>query len=156
MRLYLLRHGQSPGAAEAGVARDADRPLSETGRRDVRRAAEMLSKQGGSPQLILTSPLKRAAQSAEEAASRLGPKLGTRMFWPLANQVSAETLWDQLQQEFPRVEELLLVGHQPQLGDLASHLSGAAAELRPGGLIALESRTQGRARVLWTDNPEPG
>ena len=87
MKLYILRHGHSLGTAEAGVAKDFDRPLSEQGRRDVRRAARLLAERGARPELILHSPLKRTEETAKEASAVLKPARGMEAFAPLANEL---------------------------------------------------------------------
>lgn len=153
MRFYVLRHGQSPSMAEAGVRHDAERPLSEQGRTDVRNAAkEILAKNGTAPVVIFHSPLRRAAQTASEAAGVLQPKLGTRAFEPLSNQMTGELLFSYLLRECQE-QEFVAVGHQPQLGEMVTYLTGQIVELRPGGLVALQTDDKGKAVLLWSKNP---
>jgi phosphohistidine phosphatase len=154
MKLYILRHGESPAAADAGVARDFDRPLSEQGRRDARRAARLLAERGAKPELILHSPLVRAAQTAEEAAGVLKPVGGLEAFPPLANALSAEALSQELRRRSQDLGEIMAVGHQPQLGELVESLSQAVFNLRPAGLAVLELKDEGPASFLWACNPE--
>ncbi len=154
MKLYLLRHGHSPNASEAGVATDYERPLSELGRADVRRSAERLLERGGRPRLILHSPLVRAVQTAELAKAVLKPAEGAEAFGPLANIISAPELFAALQKRLGALSETLLVGHQPQLGELAAFLANQVLELRPAGLIALEIKPEDGASVLWSGNPD--
>jgi phosphohistidine phosphatase len=154
MRLYLLRHGKAPSAAVAGVAKDFDRPLSDAGRADVRKAARHLAKRGARPALILHSPLKRAAETATEAAAVLKPARGLEPFKPLSNEISAEDLAERLRQRCQGLPEVLAVGHQPQLGELVAVLSKAIFSLMPAGLVALEVRDDGGASFLWAVNPE--
>ena len=153
MKLYLLRHGHAPSASEAGVATDFERPLSELGRADVRRSAERLLERGGRPRLILHSPLLRAVQTAALAKDVLGPAQGAEAFGPLSNAAAAPELFAALQKRLSGVPETLLVGHQPQLGELAAFLANQVLELRPAGLIALEIKPEAGAAVLWTANP---
>lgn len=152
MRLYLLRHGHSPSAAEARVSTDAERPLSARGREDAARAAKDLLKRGGKPSVILHSPLKRAVETAAAAAEALKPKGGTTVFLPLSNALPAEELYAALQPALAQ-GEVLAVGHQPQLGELACHLCGQIFDLMPAGLIALEIDGGGAAKLLWSRNP---
>lgn len=153
MRLYLLRHGHAPSTGEAGVASDAERPLSERGRKDVRAAIEELRRRGGRPALILHSPLRRAEQTAREAAALLQPATGTRIFMGLANTLPAGDLLSELRPHAEKAGELLAIGHQPQLGELVALLAGRTLELRPAGLIALELDGQG-ASLLWSHQPD--
>jgi phosphohistidine phosphatase len=153
-RLYLMRHGHAPGTAEAGVPRDELRPLSDRGRRDARRMAGELKRHGGRPALILHSPLVRAVQTAAAAAEALQPASGAEPFAPLENVVSPEELLEALQERADGVDEVLAVGHQPQLGELAALLTRAVHELRPAGLIAVEFGAA--PRLLWTASPDEG
>ncbi|MDD5630132.1 MAG: histidine phosphatase family protein [Elusimicrobia bacterium] len=154
MRLYILRHGRSPSAAEAGVAKDFDRPLSDAGRAEVRQAALHLAGRGARPSLILHSPLLRAAQTAQEAAGVLKPSAGPEPFPPLDNRLSAEELAPLLRQRCHGLCEVLAVGHQPQLGELVAVLSQAVFSLKPAGLVALEFQAEEPAAFLWACNPE--
>lgn len=152
MRLYILRHGSSPTSQEAGVGTDAERPLSDSGRRDVRRISAYLKEEGGSPHVILTSPLARARQTSEEASRILAPRLGVRAFPPLENKVRAEALHRLVMEEAGGCSEVLAVGHQPQLGEWIAHLTGSFIDLKAGGLAALETEGK-RFRLLWSRNP---
>ena len=154
MKLYLLRHGHSPNAGDAGVAADFYRPLSDLGRSDVRRSVERLLARGARPTLILHSPLLRAAQTAGEARELLKPARGVEAFMPLSNSMAAPELFAALQRRLKGVPESLIVGHQPQLGELAAFLSNNILELRPAGIIAIEVRGKADASILWAGNPD--
>ena len=158
MKLFVSRHGHSLSTAEAGVASDAKRPLSDTGRSDVRRMAEFAASQGAAPELILTSPLRRAIETGGEATKVLKPKLGTKIFQPLANEISGKELFQALlhqtvdQKALNTLQQLWIVGHQPQLGDMVLQITGGVVELRPGGIVALNVE-DGKAALLWSRNP---
>ena len=132
MKIYILRHGHSPGILDSGVTSDADRPLSPLGRRTSKRAAEYLVEKGCKPGLILHSPLKRALQSSEEVARVFKPSLETRVYDPLANRMTGEDLFRHLIED-DIAPEVLVVGHQPQLGEMAAFLTGIYFELQPAG-----------------------
>jgi len=154
MRLYLQRHGQSLSAAEAGVASDSDRPLSDQGRGEVRRVARRLAERGARPVIILHSPMIRAAQTAAEAAGILKPAQGLEAFAPLSNELPAEELAVELRRRTEGLPDVVAVGHQPQLGLLVAVLSQAVFNPRPGGAVALELKAEGPAAFLWACNPE--
>ncbi|MFM7732008.1 MAG: phosphohistidine phosphatase SixA [Cyanobium sp.] len=139
--LLLLRHGiaeeRSPDAD------DAARALTARGRERSRAVLERLAGLGFRADRLLSSPLRRARQTAElavraglaealELAEALAPAadpLGCLPQW-LASLAPPEG-------ERPR---LLLVGHEPDLGLLACRLIGAPAgaiELRKAGLVVL-------------------
>ncbi|MBI4678622.1 MAG: histidine phosphatase family protein [Elusimicrobia bacterium] len=153
MKLYLLRHGHAVSALEAKVASDAQRPLSGQGLQDVGRMARFLADRGTAPAVILHSPLKRAAQSAAEAARAWPSPPPTEPFEPLSNTLGPEDLLARFLERTAGLSEVLAVGHQPQLGEFAQFLTGASFGLRPGGVIALETG-DGKARRLWAFNPE--
>jgi broad specificity phosphatase PhoE len=70
MKLHLIRHGESVYNAEGRIQGHADIPLSELGCRQAEAAAEALARQP--MEAIFASPLRRAAQTAEIIAKRLG------------------------------------------------------------------------------------
>lgn len=146
-----MRHGHAPTTAEAGVAKDALRPLSEKGRADARAMAAELARRGGAPRLILHSPLTRAAQTAAEAASML-KGASREAFVPLDNTKSAEEVVADLASRANAVDEVLAVGHQPQIGEVAALLSQNLFEMRPATIVALE--LEPAPRVLWAVSPE--
>jgi phosphohistidine phosphatase len=154
MRIYLMRHGHSPSAFEAGAGSDRARPLSERGRAEVRRTAGGLAKAGAKPALILCSPLLRAAQTAEEAASQLGnPEV--RPYEPLANVVSGAELMQKVLGSAWKVGEILLVGHMPQMAEAASFLTeGGAFSFSTAEVAAFEVAEDGRAALLWKTAPD--
>jgi phosphohistidine phosphatase len=153
MKLYVLRHGLALNLSEANVSSDFERPLAEIGRTDIRAMARYLHKQGAAIEIILSSPMKRALQTAEEAAKILQPKSGAIVFDPLSNRIAGSALYRAIQEKAPKASELLAVGHQPQLGEMVEHLLGTAVEIRPGGLVALEITDTAKPKLLWNKNP---
>jgi len=149
-RLYLMRHGHAPSPSEAGVATDALRPLSEKGRSDARRIAAELVKRGARPALILHSPLARAVQTAQAAAEVLKPARGVEVFRPLDNTLPAPSVLQALEKGARDEDEVLAVGHQPQLGELASLLAGEPFEIRPAGVVAIDLAAKPQA--AWSLN----
>ncbi|MBI4371381.1 MAG: histidine phosphatase family protein [Elusimicrobia bacterium] len=151
-RLYLMRHGHSPAAGEAGVDQDALRPLSPRGRRDAARMARELARRGARPELVLHSPLLRAAQTARIAAQTLEAPAGAEAFALLDNTRPAAEVIAALGRRAAGADEVLAVGHQPQLGEIAALLARALVDIRPGGLVALEAGPA--PGLLWSLNPE--
>ena len=70
MEIYLLRHGIAEDRSSTG--RDSDRRLTDEGRAKLRRVLERVHQAGVRPSLILSSPYKRALETAEIAAHELG------------------------------------------------------------------------------------
>ncbi len=69
-RLYLIRHGQSAGNAEGRFGGHGPTPLSDLGRKQAEKTAEVLAKEGITA--IYSSDLIRAVQTAEPLAKSLG------------------------------------------------------------------------------------
>jgi phosphohistidine phosphatase SixA len=147
-RLYLMRHGHAPSPADAGVKTDALRPLSEKGRRDARRMAEEIVKRGGKPALVLHSPLLRAVQTAQAAAAVL--KTEALSFPPLDNTLPPDAALERLRARAGAADDVLAVGHQPQIGEIATLLTADIYEIRPAGIVAVEFGPE--ARLLWSSN----
>ena len=72
MEVYLLRHGIAHDDSPTG--KDADRPLTEEGRRKLRDVMKAIANAGVKPDAIVSSPYLRARQTAEIAQEILGYK----------------------------------------------------------------------------------
>lgn len=148
--LILMRHGHAPSVTEAGVPNDAARPISNEGRADARRAAERVKARGHAPALVLHSPLLRARQTAEIVAKTLGVPAETLQ--ALDNTLPAEEVAAALEKRGAKVAEVLAVGHQPQIGELAALLGRQLVEFRPAGTAAVA--LEPRPALLWSAGPE--
>jgi phosphohistidine phosphatase len=123
VRLYIMRHGPAEDRADSG--RDFDRVLTPSGRDRVRDVARALLDGDEAPYAIFSSPLVRALQTAEIVASvtKLGDRGGAvevrRGLQPGGDARGLVRAC--LVGEGKRV---MLVGHEPDLSDLAQLLSG--------------------------------
>lgn len=115
--LYIFRHGE---AQERGRGADETRALTGPGKAEVRRVARGLKRLGVNPEIILTSPLVRAEETARIAADILKPEAGLRICEALAPGGIHAALFKELS-SLAR-SRVMLVGHQPDLGELASVL----------------------------------
>lgn len=136
MTLWLLRHGE----AEPRARSDAERPLTERGRREVRKAAERL--RGRALEHILVSPYLRAQQTAELVRETLGLKLPlTTVDWATPDD-APRTAASHLD-AYPG--ECLLVSHNPLLGSLSGLLVHGHLQqplgLSTASLVALDGET---------------
>ena len=141
MEIYLLRHGLAVERGTAGFAEDALRPLTPKGRRQLRKTAGAIGRLAGDFDLILSSPLARARQTAEILAGELGLKKRVKLSPALAPNGEAAGVLRQLKRERPG--KVLLVGHEPDLSRLASWLvtghTRLRMDLKKGGLCKLEA-----------------
>lgn len=143
MNLYFMRHGVAVAADDPSVVHDNERPLTGKGIKRMRRAARGLRRLEIEFDAILTSPLLRARQTAEIVAAVLGMESRLEEISGLAPESSVEHLLFGLTHYQDR-DHLLLVGHQPLLGQtLASLIDGSRGaklefDLRKGSLCRVE------------------
>lgn len=132
MELILWRHAD----AEHGVD-DKERKLSVKGKKQAKRAAAWLRDRLPEDAIVLTSPARRAMQTAEALTRRfrIVPRLGTGAS---AREILAEAAWSD------GAGAVVVVGHQPTLGRVAALvLTGAEADwkFRKGAIWWFEQGT---------------
>lgn len=138
MHVYLLRHGiaedERPGLS------DAERALTLDGRRKLRHLLKNVAEAGSKPSLILSSPLKRAMQTAEIASGALGyggEIVTTEVLLPGS---SPARVWDEIR--LHRTEdEVMLVGHNPLLDALGPYLLGTPSlqmDFKKGAMLRVD------------------
>jgi phosphohistidine phosphatase len=128
MDLYILRH------AEAGEARrDEERELTPRGHEQARAAAAGIGWLELKIDAILSSPLPRAAQTAEPVAAKL--KLPVDLADGLATGQAPSAALALLEN---RGERVLLVGHEPQLSGIVEALTGGRINMRKAMLAYVE------------------
>jgi phosphohistidine phosphatase len=126
--IYLVRHGIA-GPATEGMS-DAERALTPDGQRKMRRAAAGLKRLGVVPEVVLSSPLRRAQETAAVLAGVLMSESSVETYPPLAPGHQAVEVLKGLR-AYRWARELMLVGHEPDMGLLASQLLTGSAALAP-------------------------
>ena len=121
MDLILLRHGKAEDFNPAG---DSARALVEKGREQSRKASRALKRAGWLPDIVLTSPLVRARQTAAEFCDTAGMPGPLVQPW-LACGMSPETAMGELK-GFSEFERVMIVGHEPDFSILAGSILGSA------------------------------
>lgn len=160
MQLLVIRHAIAEDRdrfARTGKD-DGLRPLTERGRRRMRVGVRGLRRVSGHLDLLATSPLTRATQTAEiVAAAYSGVK--TVEVPQLLPDASVHALLKWLQ-ERKRTSRVAVVGHEPQLSIFVSWLMTGLQEsfirLKKGGACFLEFEDAvraGRARLVWSLSP---
>lgn len=124
MKIYLIRHGSAVGIG-GGVTRDAQRTLTSEGKDEARHVARAMKSIGVKPDILVTSPLVRAKETAEILQSELGGELHTSD--SLAPGVTPANVFRFLT-KFPDANEIVLAGHEPDMGDLVKVLVGGGIE----------------------------
>lgn len=159
MNLYIIRHCE---AAPVGgpVKRDNDRPLTARGEEDARLMGEALAALDGSIGLFLTSPVTRALQTSQIVASQIPGAAAVTPSTNLSPGFRPKALLADLAAA-PAGKNIVLVGHQPDLGELIALLiadnAPAAIAFSPGAAAGLSfdpARGAREATLHWLLTPE--
>jgi len=153
MLIYLLRHGI---AAPRGVKPypNDDRPLTEEGIEKMSKGARGILRVVDDVDVVLTSPLVRAAETARIVAKALHGESKLQVCNELAPGSSLQNLLTYLA-KYKKLRSVLIVGHEPDLSYFASALLGkktAIIEFKKGSLCCIEMTTIPSRRdgtLLW-------
>jgi phosphohistidine phosphatase len=126
MEIYLLRHGIAE-SARPGM-KDADRALTEEGREKLGRVLKRAKGAGVDPDLILSSPYRRAMETAEQAALALGYANKIISTPALVPGASPFDVWEELRGRHGE-SSILLASHEPLMSSLIAFLLGNPAML---------------------------
>jgi phosphohistidine phosphatase len=136
IELILLRHGKAEDVSANG---DFHRALVEKGREQARRAGRILMTTGQVPDLVLTSPLVRARQTADEFCKAANIPGAVIQGW-LACGMAPETAMTELA-GFPDFRRIAIVGHEPDFSVLVEWIlgvTGGGVEFRKGSIAGLQ------------------
>ena len=138
MEIFILRHGV---ADEPQIGQpDSERALTADGRKKLRNVLRTAAAAGVTPSLILTSPYKRALQTAQIAAEIFGYKgelLRTKALEPSS---SPKAVWDEVRVHKDEAS-ILLAGHEPLFSRLTAYLLGSPnlqVEFKKGAVACVE------------------
>lgn len=158
IELYLIRHGL---AGESGsYPNDDERPLTEEGKKKTRQVAKRLVALDLQFDLMLTSPLVRARQTAD-----LLMEVGLSETLEVADDLATGNLhhWLEWFQSWQpgATRKLALVGHEPSLSTWAEYLafgqSKGSLQLKKAGIIGIsvpnQHDTVGRSVIFWITPP---
>jgi phosphohistidine phosphatase len=150
MILYLVQHGEAKSEAE-----DPERSLTEAGAAVVERLADWAARAGLVIEQIRHSGKRRAEQTASIFATRLKPAIGIAAIDGLNPGDDVRATAEKLQSDQGRV---MLVGHLPHLGRLASLLlvgdpEGGIVRFRNAGIVVLSSH-EGKWGLDWAITPD--
>lgn len=144
-----MRHGNAswPGGT---YANDDARPLTDLGKQEVGLMARVLEKLGANPDLILSSPLVRARETAQIVSEHFESRVAVTNAVDVAPGGSLAGVLAQILRA-GRPDETLICGHMPDVGMLAGFLAWNQRE------AGINFRTAGICRIdLPDDNPAPG
>lgn len=140
MNLYILRHAEAEPLGFSGIKKDSERPLTEYGKKQAKKVGQAIKKLDINLQHVLTSPFVRARQTGEIVGKEL--KISdvdeTDALLPTAAPVK---LIEELN-VFKLDSNVLIVGHQPDLGELISYFvwgeDSIEVPLRKAGMACIE------------------
>ena len=155
MFLYFVRHA-SAGQKRPNAAKDEKRPLDKDGIEQCRQAGRVLAMLETQVDLVISSPLKRATQTAALVSNEIGYEgkfLMEDALRPEADFASFRALLTRQK----NADALMLVGHNPSISQFASYLisggeSDAAIDLKKGAVAKVDV-SQRRATLLWCITP---
>jgi phosphohistidine phosphatase len=156
MFVYVLRHGIAEEARPGDP--DAARALTVEGRKKLAAVLERAKKAGAAPTVILSSPYVRAKQTARMAAQTFDCEGSVVETSALVPSGSPETVWDEVS-EYRSEEQLMVVGHEPLLGELVSYLLDSPSlrvDMRKATMVAISLgglRGAPRGVLQWMVTP---
>jgi phosphohistidine phosphatase len=152
LELYLIRHGS---AAERGdeYPDDSKRPLTSEGIADLRKEARALNALGIGFEHIITSPLVRTRQTAEVLAEHLKSKPSISTSDALAPAGAPAAVLHELAKHMRRTS-IALVGHEPNIGELAARLVGSRTPMafKKGAICRIDFEVfppKGTGQLRW-------
>lgn len=154
MILYFLRHGK---AGQPRPDHDDERELTDRGVAALHAAAPLWRRLDLRPNVVISSPLPRALQTADLFVDGVGlpePPVVDHRLRPGAS-------WADMAgaaAEHPDARRIMFVGHEPDLSAAAAELTGARSiRLRKGGLAAVEfpgAPEPGHGELVWLIDPD--
>ena len=157
MILYVVRHGIAIDRTDPKAPPEAERPLTAKGVQKTRAAALGLAALGAKPDVLVSSPYVRAAQTAEIFGEALGfapEKIRiSDSLKPAANPADTLKVISQW-----KAKEMACFGHAPHLDLFIAHLAGARTpftEMKKAGVVCFEHATaQGKWMLRWAITPK--
>ena len=160
MNLYILRHAIALDHAD-WKGPDSDRPLTKEGIRKMKKVAKGMHRMELKFDWILTSPYRRAYDTASIVAREFKAASKLKTLRALASDGDPKKLMQHLGRDYRTWESILLVGHEPYLSRLVAMLISGHTDteltFKKGGLCALSasSLTYDRcARLEWLATPK--
>ncbi|HTD67529.1 MAG TPA: phosphohistidine phosphatase SixA [Candidatus Limnocylindria bacterium] len=140
MELYLLRHAIALEREEF-KGDDSERPLTPEGKKKMRRIAKGLQALEISFDVLLSSPYRRAQETADMVAARFNIRRHLQLTDALTPRGNRQALIQEIAAFKGRAESIGLVGHEPYLSTLAATLifgrPVAGLNLKKGGVLKL-------------------
>ena len=159
-RLYLIRHAKSSWK-DQGLA-DIERPLNKRGKQDAPFMGKRLKETKVHPDLIVSSPAKRALKTAKVIAEEIGyPKKRIKTDESIY-LAGVSTLLHVIQNIEDSYQQVMLFGHNPGFTDLAESLTNQKFDNIPTcGIVCMDfdinswkKVSEGKGKVVFFDYPK--
>jgi phosphohistidine phosphatase len=155
MTIYFVRHA-SAGQKKLTPKKDEKRSLDSDGVSQCTQMGRILASMNTSVEAVISSPLKRATQTASLVANELGyeGKLN------IENSLRPEAKYEQFREmlrKYSKADSVMVVGHNPNFSEFLGHLiaengSRAYVEMKKGAVAKIESE-QKKFVLHWLLTP---
>jgi phosphohistidine phosphatase len=155
MLCYFLRHGPA-GDAATWEGSDFDRPLTADGKKRIAHEAKTIAALRLELDVIITSPLVRARQTAEIVAKELGLRDALHLDERIGLGFSAAQ-FEAILRDYTKAQQVMLVGHEPSMSLTVGELIGGGdVDFKKGALACVEVTRESplRGRLLWLASPK--
>lgn len=157
LELYLIRHGVAAQRGE-NYPDDSKRPLTRQGIARLRKEAAALDALGVKLDHIIASPLVRTKQTADVLAQHMASKPSVSTTDALAPAGTPAAVLQELSKHM-RKARIALVGHEPNIGELAARLIGARApiDFKKGAVCRIDFEVfppRGTGQLRWFATPK--
>jgi phosphohistidine phosphatase len=156
MIVYLVRHA-SAGESLSNPKKDEKRPLDADGIEQCGIVGRALAAIDVQPEVIISSPLKRAAQTASLIGNELGYE-GKLQFDPAMRPQASFADFRRLLEKYAKQEAIMVVGHNPSITEFLARIitksnTESLIEFKKGAVARVETRRQG-AVLNWFLTPK--
>jgi phosphohistidine phosphatase len=157
MELYLFRHGVAEDAKPGRP--DAERALTDEGKKKVADVVKTAHRAGVDPSLIVSSPYRRAIETARLAVEGFGYKRDIVRTETLVPHGSPEKVWAELR-DYREEPAILLAGHEPLMSQLVTYLlsaPGLRVEMKKAALVRIDVESLGprpHGTLRWMLTPK--
>lgn len=157
--LCLVRHAKS--SRDDPALKDFDRPLNVHGKKQAPWLGRRLKESGVAPEVIISSPAKRALKTAEALAKAIQYPLKGIVTEPVVYESGAPGILRMIKNMAQDHARAVVVGHNPALSDLMNYLSRCELDDLPtAGIVCLKldvgswkAITRGKGEVIFYDAP---
>lgn len=157
MIIYFLRHG-SAGEKRANPKQDEKRPLDKQGIEQCRYIGAALSASDIQVDQVISSPLKRATQTASLVGTEMGYEGDVKVEQAMRPEANFEAFREMLR-KYSKLDSIMVVGHNPSITEFCSLLltngiESQMVELKKGGVARVEYSGKNNAVLHWSLTPK--